>query len=1015
MNREQLQTILTAARARLAADQAGELARSGLPNGVAYLVWPLLKTLAAYPDRGDVSDLLLELVGKAQRRPLLDVIDTDLMATLRTLDATSEFAAACQALLAVLSDDGNDTDSTNSLHMRAGTITHSQQIVATNYYAAGADTHHEQKRQALIDYLRSVSTRCGTLDLGRMVSDDGLHRTPIRLEQVYIALMVRRMARQLEMFKEEDDPRRDREGEARLSVLTVLNQTHPARLVLLGDPGSGKSTFTNYLTLCMAGAWLGREVVDDAARGTALLEQLKPDWDRGPLLPLRIVLRDLAAYGPLAQAAHGDLALLHQYLAQALGAHHEALSVVTAALNAGKAMLIFDGLDEVVGDAIIDRVMECITAAAGTYTHSALLITCRARDYEEQPRYHLPGFQTERLDSFDDHQIERFITGWHQEFLVTGRQPLGTVGDLQRAVGTNDPLRELARQPLLLTMIAIVHAAMGKLPDSRAQLYHECIKLLLVHWRKEKGQTDVLSLLGLQNFQESDLLNMAARLGFVAHEQAERTPEQVDRPADLTRATLRDEFERAFAPYAPDLQRREALASMMLHQIADRNGLLMKQSSVGGEVYTFAHRTYQEFLAGVYLTQSEERDIQCIHYTGKGHWHEALKLMVSYQVLVQGRPYAPLPLIRDLVEPERTSLEIILAGELLALVGYERTISRPGWAGPTGRWVNICAQLRAVATDDGALGVPVALRVRAGMALGVLCYGSVATLTDPHTRVPPPDPRLLDPATGTSADGNYWCAIAPGQFWYGDETEGEELRLQAIDQPFQIARYTVTNAEFARFVADNGYTREEFWTPEGWKFLQPGNRPYDDQETYVELPRYWEDGDLNNPLQPVVGISWYEAAAYCKWLTDTGHGQGWLPKTEVIWLPTSLEWERAARHTDQRPYPWGDTEPTPEHANYDVTNVEYTTPIGCFPQGMAECGALDMAGNVSEWLVTLWDAKESGIPIKDFTPDQEAMLTYSYYGCDAEQMRCGSRYRDIPCNWSNFRGFRVLRSLRSLE
>jgi formylglycine-generating enzyme required for sulfatase activity len=89
--------------------------------------------------------------------------------------------------------------------------------------------------------------------------------------------------------------------------------------------------------------------------------------------------------------------------------------------------------------------------------------------------------------------------------------------------------------------------------------------------------------------------------------------------------------------------------------------------------------------------------------------------------------------------------------------------------------------------------------------------------------------------------------------------------------------------------------------------LLPGGHQYDrvSNEENVTLPRYWDDIRFNNPAQPVVGVSWYEAAAYCRWLTAQGHTQGWLPAEQEIRLPTSLEWERAARHTDQRPYPWG--------------------------------------------------------------------------------------------------------------
>jgi formylglycine-generating enzyme required for sulfatase activity len=198
-------------------------------------------------------------------------------------------------------------------------------------------------------------------------------------------------------------------------------------------------------------------------------------------------------------------------------------------------------------------------------------------------------------------------------------------------------------------------------------------------------------------------------------------------------------------------------------------------------------------------------------------------------------------------------------------------------------------------------------RVHAGFLLGGLGH----------------DPRLLDPATGTSPDGRYWCPVEAGEFWYGDDRPGREekelspdeyepkrlakLKQVHLDYSFQIARFPVTNAEYDRFIDAGGYTQQEWWTEQGSKFLLPGGHQYDrvSNEENVTLPRYWDDIRFNNPAQPVVGVSWYEAAAYCRWLTAQGHTQGWLPAEQEIRLPTSLEWERAARHTDQRPYPWG--------------------------------------------------------------------------------------------------------------
>ncbi len=94
------------------------------------------------------------------------------------------------------------------------------------------------------------------------------------------------------------------------------------------------------------------------------------------------------------------------------------------------------------------------------------------------------------------------------------------------------------------------------------------------------------------------------------------------------------------------------------------------------------------------------------------------------------------------------------------------------------------------------------------------------------------------------------------------------------------------------------------------------------------------------PNHPVMAVTWYEAVAFSNWL---GKKLG-----RAVSLPSEAQWERAARHTDGRKYPWKG-EITPDHANYDETGIGTTTAVGIFPKGAAECGALDMSGNVWEW------------------------------------------------------------------
>ena len=154
----------------------------------------------------------------------------------------------------------------------------------------------------------------------------------------------------------------------------------------------------------------------------------------------------------------------------------------------------------------------------------------------------------------------------------------------------------------------------------------------------------------------------------------------------------------------------------------------------------------------------------------------------------------------------------------------------------------------------------------------------------------------------------------------------------------------MTNAQYAAFVRAGGYRQRRYWTAAGWRW-----REGDD---VVAPEDYGEPYNLAN--HPVVGVSWYEAVAYCRWLTEALRAAGELDEGETVALPGEAEWEKAARSADGRSYPWGDA-PDPDRANYDDTGIGATSAVGCFPGGASPYGVEDLSGNVWEWCHTRWE------------------------------------------------------------
>jgi len=188
-----------------------------------------------------------------------------------------------------------------------------------------------------------------------------------------------------------------------------------------------------------------------------------------------------------------------------------------------------------------------------------------------------------------------------------------------------------------------------------------------------------------------------------------------------------------------------------------------------------------------------------------------------------------------------------------------------------------------------------------------------------------------------------WCEVPAGEFIMG---EGKQQHTLNLPYTYYAAKYPITNAQYGLFVEAGGYHERRYWTAKGWaqKLKPPWNKP-----PWTGPREFGEPFNLSN--HPVVGVSWYEAVAYCRWLTEVLRGCGELAEGWEIRLPTEAEWEKAARGTDGRTYPWGEGF-DPEKASGKETEVESTCAVGLFPDGVSPYGCHDMAGNVYEWCAT---------------------------------------------------------------
>ena len=229
------------------------------------------------------------------------------------------------------------------------------------------------------------------------------------------------------------------------------------------------------------------------------------------------------------------------------------------------------------------------------------------------------------------------------------------------------------------------------------------------------------------------------------------------------------------------------------------------------------------------------------------------------------------------------------------------------------------------------------------------------------------------------------------------------------------------------------YMEEKYWTEAGWHWRC--------KEDIMEP--YTSGAPWNFSNRPVVDVTWYEAAAYCRWLTEMWRGARLLPGDWEVRLPSEAEWEKAARGGREIPaslfvgrisqkidvelkigtlkknfrskaiYPWGD-EPDTNLANYDETGIGTTSAVGCFPAGISPYGCLDMAGNVWEWTRSIskeypYDPKDGREDLKAGDDVPRVRRGGAFIGSEW-LMRCACRW-DLPMFRSRSFGFRVVLSL----
>jgi len=344
-----------------------------------------------------------------------------------------------------------------------------------------------------------------------------------------------------------------------VSVLDVINdkQKYPY-IVILGDPGSGKSTLLQYLALTWA--------ISPLNSVTSLP------------IPLLIELRTYIRSGESGHCKN-FLEFFHQSPGSICHLNQHQLQ---EQLKAGEAVVMFDGLDEIFDPGKREDVITAIHRFTNEYPRVRVIVTSRIIGYKPQ-RLQDAEFHHFILQDLNAEQIQDFVRRWHELTFTDAGEKARIRDRMKRALEYSSTIRDLAGNPLLLTIMAILNRSQ-ELPRDRAELYNQASRVLLYQWDVERSLVED-SRLDPKTIDAKDKQQMLRRVAY----QMQAAPEGL--AGNIISA---EDLENTLTAYLKnkDFERPKERAKLIINQLRIRNFILC---FLGADTYGFVHRTFLEY------------------------------------------------------------------------------------------------------------------------------------------------------------------------------------------------------------------------------------------------------------------------------------------------------------------------------------------------------------------------------------------------------------------------------------
>jgi formylglycine-generating enzyme required for sulfatase activity/predicted phosphodiesterase/energy-coupling factor transporter ATP-binding protein EcfA2 len=770
-------------------------------------------------------------------------------------------------------------------------------------------------------------------------------RIPIELERVYVNMHAHIHFQDFGLTPEGKIRTHDKIREEKLSSLDIkgafeASDRHKVKdMLILGDPGSGKTTLLKYMLIMLI-----------QGKG------LEKFGIKQKLIPFLAPLRELNLKNP-------DREKFYDFLTRVCCLKDFSIPDVSfkKLLQNGQAIVLLDGLDEVANEEMRFKTCRWIDKARKVLPYTRFVITSRFAGYQGRSRLEGSIFELS-IQDFTIDEVQEFLVRWFESVETA----LHHGGDEERCrkrgredalelvdrISKSDHLRKLAVNPLILQIIALVHRDRGTLPQRRVELYEECTNVMLEKWDMAKG-LDVL-------LTAREARQVLQPLALWLH------------GVDGRRSSRMEEIKNAIRDPLEEIGKSGVDPEALLLNIRDRSGIFMGYSE---REFGFTHLSFQEYLAAEQIRNKGESQTLLTNF-GKKWWREVILLCLALD-----NP----SIIEEFME------RLIPTGKFLQEVNLVMDATHDSIRKPSKPFINALhnKKLSINARDNTIrvlreIGGDKVIHALRKVAMGeekriaLSAFGALESLRAAEGITRP----IVEEIFINPADDSEMVLIPAGTFLYGSREDdkmanSDEKPQRVIDLPaFYIDKFPVTNEQFCRFLND---TKPDDKRLGEWIYLQGSFEK--------ERCRIRKNGDSYEvedgyERHPVIYVTWFGADAYAEWAGKR--------------LPTEQEWEKAARGTDGKIYPWGNDFDKDKCNTYE-SGIRGTTRVNRYHNGISPYGCYDMAGNVWEWTDSwYYEGKE-----------YRGLRGGSWYD-DHEYARCANRFRSYPGDWNDVRGFRCV-------